>query len=169
MAELSRSCASLRLFGDDLDPDEITRLLSCLPSSSQKRGEIIRHRIGGGEHVAPYGKWLLNEDECKPADLDGQIQRLLGRVSGDASVWQDLVSRFRVDLFCGLFVKEWNEGVSLSPAVLAALGSRGILIDFDIYKDSEAEQGVAPQSATRSESNSEGGDKPQPESEERSR
>ena len=33
----------------------------------------------------------------------------------------------------------------------------------------EAEQGVAPQSATRSESNSEGGDKPQPESEPRPR
>jgi len=33
----------------------------------------------------------------------------------------------------------------------------------------KAEQGVAPQSATRSESNSEGGDKPKPESDERSR
>ncbi|MEP4173023.1 MAG: hypothetical protein ABJO26_15145 [Luteolibacter sp.] len=33
----------------------------------------------------------------------------------------------------------------------------------------EAEQGVAPQSATRSESDSEVGDKPQPDSEERSR
>ena len=35
--------------------------------------------------------------------------------------------------------------------------------------EQEAEQGVAPQSATRSESDSEGGDKPQPESEARSR
>ena len=36
-------------------------------------------------------------------------------------------------------------------------------------KDKNGEQGVAPQSATRSESKSEGGDKPQPESEARSR
>ena len=36
-------------------------------------------------------------------------------------------------------------------------------------KKQEAEQGVAPQSATRSESKSEGGDKPQPESGGRSR
>ena len=36
-------------------------------------------------------------------------------------------------------------------------------------KETPAEQGVASQSATRSESDSEGGDKPQPESEERSR
>lgn len=36
-------------------------------------------------------------------------------------------------------------------------------------KKKEAEQGVAPQSATRPESKSEGGDKPQPESKERSR
>jgi len=38
-----------------------------------------------------------------------------------------------------------------------------------LFYVSNSEQGVAPQSATRSESNSEGGDKPQPESEERSR
>jgi hypothetical protein len=36
-------------------------------------------------------------------------------------------------------------------------------------QNNKAEQGVAPQSATRSESNSEGGNKPQPESEARSR
>jgi hypothetical protein len=36
-------------------------------------------------------------------------------------------------------------------------------------EEKEAEQGVAPQSATRSESGSEGNDKPEPESEARSR
>ena len=143
MAELYRSCASLRLFGDDLEPEEITRLLCCLPTSSQKRGEIIRHRTDGGQHVAPTGKWLLSENECFPGDLDGQIQRLLGRVTDDLSVWHDLVSRFRTDLFCGIFVQQWNEGFSLSPTVLAALGNRGIKLDFDTYiKSNEAEQDV---------------------------
>lgn len=139
MADLYRSCASLRLFGDDLDPEEVTRLLGCPPTSSQKEGDIIRHKTDGGEHVAPYGKWLLQEDECCPGDLDGQIQRLLGRVSAESSVWHDLVSRFRTDLFCGIFVQQWNEGFSLSPAVLAALGNRGIELDFDIYIDSKPE------------------------------
>ncbi len=137
MAELYRSCASLRLFGDDLEPDEITRLLCCLPTSSQKRGEIIRHRTDGGEHVAPRGKWLLEENGCCPGDLDGQIHRLLGRVSADLSVWHDLVSRFRTDLFCGIFLQQWNEGFSLSPKVLSALGNRGIKLDFDIYIESK--------------------------------
>ena len=38
-----------------------------------------------------------------------------------------------------------------------------------LLKQSKAQQGVAPQSATRAESKPEGGDKPQPESEERTR
>ena len=41
--------------------------------------------------------------------------------------------------------------------------------DRDVSAQKKGEQGVAPQSATRSESDSEGGHKPQPESEERSR
>jgi hypothetical protein len=152
MAKLYRSRASLRLFGEDLEPEEITRLLCCIPTSSQKKGEIIRHRTNGDEHVAPYGKWLLNEDECCPGDLDGQIQRLLARVSADLSVWHNLVSRFRTDLFCGIFVQQWNEGVSLSPEVLAALGSRGIKIDFDIYIDSNADANTGqPAKLTESE------------------
>jgi len=43
----------------------------------------------------------------------------------------------------------------------------GTILD-STEEDPEIEQGVAPQSATRAESNPEGGDKPQPESEERS-
>jgi hypothetical protein len=39
----------------------------------------------------------------------------------------------------------------------------------DAYRKQQGEQGVAPQSATRSESDSEGGDKPQPESKARPR
>ena len=164
MAELYRSRASLRFFGDDLEPAEITRLLCCIPTSSQKKGEIIRHRTDGGKHVAPYGKWLLEEDECCPGDLDGQIQRLLARVSANLSVWRDLVSRFRTDLFCGIFVQQFNEGVSLSPAVLAALGNRGIEIDFDIYIDSNTEACVG-QPAKLPESKLENSVKPDPEPE----
>jgi hypothetical protein len=41
MAVLSGSTASLRFFGDDLDPDELTKLLGCPPTKSASKGEEI--------------------------------------------------------------------------------------------------------------------------------
>jgi hypothetical protein len=35
--------------------------------------------------------------------------------------------------FCGLFLDEMNEGISLSPDTLAAIGSRGLSSGLDIY------------------------------------
>ena len=38
-----------------------------------------------------------------------------------------------MDLFCGLFMHESNEGAEISPASLTALGDRGVKLSLDIY------------------------------------
>lgn len=40
MAAVSKTRASLRIFGDDLDPDEISALLSASPTLSGKNGKL---------------------------------------------------------------------------------------------------------------------------------
>jgi hypothetical protein len=47
---------------------------------------------------------------------------------------------FRIDLFCGLFMARANEGLSLSPATLVALGRREIELSFDICEATEEER-----------------------------
>jgi hypothetical protein len=54
-------------------------------------------------------------------------------VTGDIETWKALTSRFRVDLFCGLFMSGGNEGLAISPGVLFALGQRGIELALDVY------------------------------------
>jgi hypothetical protein len=51
----------------------------------------------------------------------------------DLAVWEELTTRFSADLFCGLFMREGNEGLSLSPETMQALGSRRLLLGLDIY------------------------------------
>lgn len=46
--------------------------------------------------------------------------------------------RFRADVFCGLFMEDFNEGISLSHETLQKLAERGLMIDFDIYNNSDA-------------------------------
>ena len=43
MARLSESAASLRFFGDNLDPEKLTRLLGSEPSIGRRKGESRRN------------------------------------------------------------------------------------------------------------------------------
>ncbi len=129
MAHLERSVATLRIMGDDLVPDEVTRLLGTLPTSAYARGEPLP----SGVTTRKLGTWRLRAQETKPEDLDGQVLELLGQVTSDIAVWDALTTRFRVDLFCGWFMGSENEGVEIAPQTMLALGQRGIKLSLDIY------------------------------------
>lgn len=53
------------------------------------------------------------------------------------AVWQDLARRFQVEIFCGLFLESFNEGLSLSASTLQLLGERSIALDLDMYSRGE--------------------------------
>ena len=86
-------------------------------------------RSGG---VWNSGSWRLRATERSPADIDGQVSELLARVTSNPDVWRKL-SRYRVDVFCGLFMDKSNEGFELSPDTMRQLSNQGIKIGFDIY------------------------------------
>jgi hypothetical protein len=132
MGELKETRATLGFYGDDLDPDEITARLSTQPTVGVRKGGTWKTSLGA-EKVAPTGSWRLEASDRRPGDLDTQIGELLGAVTDDQDAWRELTSRYRAVLFCGLFLGEGNEGVSLKPETLTAVGARGLLLDLDIY------------------------------------
>lgn len=138
MAVLARSRAALRVMGDDLEPAEITALLGAPPTASQRRGEELVGRRT--TRIARFGMWRLVADETEPADPDRQVAQILDQLTSDLPTWQALASRFEIDLFCGWFLERSNEGISLSPATLRALGERGIELGLDIYSGDDGEQ-----------------------------
>jgi len=52
----------------------------------------------------------------------------------DLNVWREITGKYQADLFCGLFMRRGIEGLSLSAESLVALGSRGILMELDLYR-----------------------------------
>ena len=44
-----------------------------------------------------------------------------------------LKHRYRMDLFCGLFLQPTNRGFCISPEVSGMLAERGLEIGFDLY------------------------------------
>ena len=143
MPEIEKSAASLHVWGDEVIPDEITRLLGVSPTRSHLKGDIVSARA---DQVfrRKSGSWSLRATDREPEDLDGQIQELLSRTTADLAVWQELAHRFDLVMFCGLFMRSWNDGMMLSPTTLKLLADRGLSLSLDIYGPDDEEEKATP-------------------------
>jgi hypothetical protein len=158
MGRMHKSAATLPVVGDDLIPAEVSSLradgkfehelaqsaalldwgkypygLGCDPTVAQRKGDTLIGRKTGIERIARTGMWRLQSADREPENLNGQIEEILNRVTGDLETWRALTLRFRVEFFCGLFLGGENEGLAISPSVLLALGQRGIELALDVY------------------------------------
>jgi hypothetical protein len=134
MAQLHKSVVTLRISGDDLIPEVITKLLGASPTFAQTKGDRIVGKKTGQARIAKFGMWQLCAADREPEDMDGQIHEILSQATDDLGVWQNIVAKYEVDLFCGLFMRFGNEGLTISAVSLEALGVRGIQLGLDIYE-----------------------------------
>ncbi|NHF67530.1 DUF4279 domain-containing protein [Xanthomonas hortorum] len=132
MGALEYSVATLRFFGDDLVPDEISALLLGSPTASKHKGQELKSK-SGVVSIAKTGSWRLTSTRREPEDLEAQIFEILDQLTQDLSVWAHLSNRYEPDLFCGIFMAGRNDGLPLSAKALLALGQRGISLGLDIY------------------------------------
>jgi hypothetical protein len=133
MAQLQKSAVTLRIMGENLIPDEITTLLRASPTHTETKGDKIVGKKTGHVRIAKVGMWRLRAADREPEDMDAQIHEILSQMTPDLTVWQTITKKYHADLFCGLFMRMGNEGLTISPQSLAALGARGIEMGFDIY------------------------------------
>ncbi len=132
--EVDRASASLIIIGDDLDPDEVTKILKCEPSDAIRKGEK-----GRNNRPARTGRWSL-DSPLEEACLDEQIRWLLDALPEDQAIWEYLWERYELVVFCGLFMDDWNRETILRSTTLAGMGRRGLRLDLDIYADSPTEE-----------------------------
>jgi ribosomal protein L19 len=131
MAAIAESLVSIRFFGDDLNPAELTSMLGREPSMQYKKGDT--RTSSGHQYARKFGAWIAATEKQRPEAVDAQLEELLASMNQDLTVWKSLTSRFNADVFCGLFMDESNEAFSLSPATLQTLANRGLEIIFDVY------------------------------------
>ena len=143
MAEPHQSVATLRFFGDDLVPEEISELLGARPTESCCKGQEIVGRNTGTVRIAKTGSWRLSAVDREPEDVEAQIFEILDQLTQDIDAWQ-MLSRYKPDLFCGVFMASSNDGLPLSAKALLALGQRGIALALDIYDAGRDGPGVGP-------------------------
>jgi len=133
MAQIHSSKATLRISGDDLDPQEISSLLGYKSNLIQAKGEVLIGKNTGKKRIAKTGMWRIQANEREPENIDNQIVEILSRLSSDLSVWELIADKHYLDLFCGLFMDVSNEGMEISSSSLLLLAERQILLSLDIY------------------------------------
>jgi len=133
MAAIGETRASLRFFGDDLDPDEVSRLLQGQPTDAVRKGDTQTYPRSGRQSVARTGRWLLEVDAQAPGNLELQIRQLVLDLTPDLEIWRDLSARYAGNVFVGMFMVDTNEGCDLSAQSLQNLSERGLALGLDIY------------------------------------
>ena len=133
MPTIDRSTVSIRFSGQDLDPDELTRVLSYSTLESIRPQYHTRIHRGRSKSPIEKGIWSLGYGEIDSVDLELKIETLLNKLTDDLKVWHQIASQYKGNVFCGLFLDGWNRGFELSSELLEKLANRKLKIGFDIY------------------------------------
>ncbi len=131
MAAIARVRVSLRVFGDSLEPEEVSALLGRDPTRCHRKGDPMGGK--GVSAVEPTGAWILDSVLSEKAEIEEHVETLLSSVSNDSDEWDQLTSRFSASILCSAFLDQYNEGFEISPRLARSLSDRGLVIAFDIY------------------------------------
>ena len=120
----------LRVTGDDLDPERITRMLGANPTSAARKGEAIDHH---GVPVAQRtGVWSYVLPASPEWELGDAIDTLLERLPADPALWESLAGWAEVAVVCGLYVHGVDRAAALEPDTLARLAERRLSLRLEI-------------------------------------
>lgn len=122
---------SLRIYGADLDPEAITRLMGLRPTHSHRRGDA---RPSGLPTPYSQGVWHLQSDIGSQASLEEHLEWVISRLAEREAVLREIsLLGLEVDLFVGVLADDSNVGFSVSPKPLAEFARLGVALDFDVY------------------------------------
>ena len=136
--EIDKTSVTLRFFGDELEPNELTEKLNFQPTYAHRKGDIVPNKFK--PHIVKTGTWLLAGEKEGERDLEKQILDLFEKLPGDLEIWKDLTKRFEADIYCGAWLKGWNRDVYFSPQVLKQISDKGLHLGMAIYCEGDQEE-----------------------------
>jgi hypothetical protein len=126
---VERVSLKLSVWGEDLNPEDITSLLRCSPNDSWRKGDPWKY----GPGYRPFGMWSIGVDSVSGTEAEIRLHQLLDRTTPDPEAWLSIRARFDARIFVGVFMEAGNRGLGLSSLMVKRLAERGLRIDFDIY------------------------------------
>ena len=129
--EIDRVQVTLRIVGDALQPDRITRMLGVEPTFAAAKGDTVDR--SGVPITQRTGMWSYELPASPEWELSDAVRTLLERLPADPALWESLAMDYKIDLFCGLFLAARNSGTELMLETMALLVERRLPLGLDIY------------------------------------
>ena len=114
--------AMLRIFGEGVDFDEISRMLCLSPSESHRKGERRTPRSEPWQH----DMWIYQPAVDEERPLGEHILALWQAIRPHIPYLRDLKRRFEVDIFCGYRSDSDTAGFSVDQRCL------GLFAELDV-------------------------------------
>jgi len=128
--DVDRLEIELRVSGDDLDPDRITRMLGVNPTLSARKGEAVD--VAGVPVTQSTGIWSYSLPASPEWELGDAIDTLLERLPHDPALWESLTGWASAAVVCGLYVHGVDRAAALPPDTLARLSERRLALNLRI-------------------------------------
>lgn len=122
--------ASLRIFGENLVPEDISSSLNLAPTQTHLRGQRKSERVSV---VWKHSMWLLQSPLGTEEEVPRHLEWLLGELERCATVLKELSTKFEIDFFCGFSSENGQGGFTLNAELLRRLANLGIPVTLDLY------------------------------------
>jgi len=126
--QLHRYTVELRIYGENLDPDVVTRQTGLQPCQTRKAGSSQGNRT--------YQKAMWAFDANGPRDwpsLEDGLSLVLDAIESRKDVFDEYRRLFELIWWCGHFQSSFDGGPALSPSMLTRLGAFGAPLYIDNY------------------------------------
>jgi len=128
---VDESSVTLCVYGEDLNPDAVTKLLRVTPTSSFRRG----HKNKPNSRPMPHGAWFLKIRGKAPNGPDIHLRKLLMKLPQSPQTWKKLTKLYEVRLRICVGFAGWNKSFNFPADLIARAAKIGMDLDFDIYAD----------------------------------
>jgi hypothetical protein len=131
--------ASLTVNDDDLEPDQVTRLLGQEPTRKQCRGVPLLRADGSVRSIPQYGRWVreLKPSQTDEWDITEIVYLLFEGLPHDLSVWHQVAALGKIRVTFGLNIPDSSRDFELAHDLMRFLSERRASIWFDIYCEQE--------------------------------
>ena len=123
------SSFTLAVYGENLVPSDVSKLLGVEPTKSFERG----YRRRPTSRPMPHGAWFLEARTQRPGKPDELVRSVLMRLSVSEETWAELRTHYRAQLRMALHSSGFNQDFVLSSSTLQLIASAGLELIVDLY------------------------------------
>jgi len=132
---MHRYTVELRITGDKVNPDAITRALGLAPTLIRKMGEPKMEGVTAKWNANTWGYEVLPAGNDDWPSLEDGLKALLRTFEPIREKLKECCEGNDVYLWCGHFASSFDGGPILSPSLFRSLADFGVQLFLDTYSE----------------------------------